>query len=263
MVFQAFIDDSRKADVFVLAGYIAPADKWAAFSNDWRELLEMKPRLDSFKMVEMSGSPERIERSSWFYRAIERHVTAAVSCVVDVPGLVSAVRKFQWPQFVKNPHELANPYYSAFYGITNILAQHQVKMGIDQPIDFIFDEQEAEKKETISGWELMRRTAEDNVLPLMGDAPQYRDDEKVLPLQAADLYAGWVRKWETEGILDGVAKLKFPWKAERDFPRLHIRLGEADFARQFAQAYARVTRRKLIAPPPYDAWLRVRFDYKV
>ena len=41
MVLQAFIDESGKNDWFVLGGYIASAEAWAAFSKDWEQILPL------------------------------------------------------------------------------------------------------------------------------------------------------------------------------------------------------------------------------
>jgi len=139
---HAYIDDSGTGDseVFVLAGYIATEESWAAFSTDWQQLVNMKSRhyrqLSYFKMNEMRSDTE-LERCSWFYRVIEKHVTAAVSCAISVPGLVKAVKEFPWPPWIYNIQVLENPYYFAFKATTDKLAQHQHQLKIDQPVDFI------------------------------------------------------------------------------------------------------------------------------
>lgn len=239
LVFQAYIDGSGTGayDVFVLAGYIAPAEEWAKFSDEWQELLDSPSlRLPYFKMSEMRHSPERRERCGWFYRVIEGHVSAAVSCVIDVAGLVKAVREFQWPPNFVNLKRLENPYFVAFKAIMNVLAQHQVKLGIDQPIDFIFDE-ESEKKTVLEGWERIKLFSTPDVRALMGDMPIYRDDKSVLPLQAADLFAWWIRHWRLEGVGGGVENLRFWWEPKVDIPRLDMSFSEEDFLAEFRKAY--------------------------
>ena len=158
LMLQAYIDDSGTgaSDIFVLAGYIAPAESWAAFSDEWVELLNAPSLpLEYFKMSEMTDTEDRRERCAAFYRVIERHVTAAVSCVVDVSDLVRAVRGFEWPQNIVNLGQLENPYYFSFKAITNVFAQHQERLRIDQPVDFIFDEQ-SEKKPCLEAWERIK-----------------------------------------------------------------------------------------------------------
>jgi hypothetical protein len=57
LVLRAYIDDSHTVQTaFVLAGYIATAENWAAFSDDWQEVLDMPPRLERFKMADAHGT---------------------------------------------------------------------------------------------------------------------------------------------------------------------------------------------------------------
>src|SRR4051812_26441335 len=61
---RAFIDDSRGHSlpkVFVLAGYISTAERWASFSDEWRRALDMSPRIAYFKYW------EAIKRRKQFY----------------------------------------------------------------------------------------------------------------------------------------------------------------------------------------------------
>jgi len=97
-----------------LAGYIAPAEAWAAFSDEWQAILEMKPPLARFKMSEAHGTwGEQLwnERLPLFYGAIERHVSAGVSMLIPYPEYSKVFRDKQYA---------ANPYYFAF---TDIIAQ--------------------------------------------------------------------------------------------------------------------------------------------
>lgn len=225
--FKAHIDASGKGDpnLLVMAGYIAPAETWAEFSREWQIRLD-QARLPYFKMSEMGARPEI---AGYFYRVIEESgVTAAISCVFKTDDLVRAVRSIKWPPYVKNLEKLENPYYLAVQQIIGNLAENQASFGISEPIDFIFDE-EAEKRHIIESWSRMKLAVPDDIRKLMGDTPIYRDDKKVLPLQAADLYAWWVRKWYLEGDMDGVKDLKFPWGAKRNIPRVHMVFEEADF----------------------------------
>lgn len=107
LVCRACIDGSGSGDphTLVLAGYIASVEQWAAFTKDWQDVLDMSPRLEYFTMNEIRR-PERVERCSWFYRVIERHVTAAISCVIDVQGLGKAVSELTYSAGIrKSIHE--------------------------------------------------------------------------------------------------------------------------------------------------------------
>ena len=93
-------------------------------------------------------------------------------------------------------------------------------LGLHSPIDFIFDDK-SEKKPCLEGWEIMKNSPDPEVVRLFGDMPTFKDSFQVLPLQAADLYSGWVRHWAHSGILEeGIDKQKFPWKTNREMTRL-------------------------------------------
>jgi|GEM_PF-1985276 len=232
LAFQAYIDDSYDDEHFILAGYIAPAEKWAEFSDEWAELLSMRSphylSLDEFKMSEMRMSPERLEQASWFYRVIEKHVTAAVSCVVYTKEQENVLREFKWPPEVKETDRLSNPFYFAFRAIINCLAQHQHKLEIDEPIDFIFDES-SEKKRVLDAWDWYVDGLPPETKKLTGDTPIFRSSDKVMPLQAADLYANWNRDWMNDKGEAGIENLDFPWEVKRDIPRLLMIFREKDF----------------------------------
>src|SRR5262249_54018655 len=151
-------------------------------------------------------SPERRERCAWFYRVIEKHVTAAVSCQIDVAGLKRAIRSFQWPPMFRGADfsPLENPYYCGFKAIIDVLAQQSKALCLHGPVDFIFDE-EHEKDLTLKAWSGIKYFSAPEFRDYMGDTPLYRDDRTTMPLQAADLYAWWVRKWALEKNPDGLA----------------------------------------------------------
>ncbi len=228
--YQAYIDSSTAAGkVMVMAGYIAPAESWARLADCWGEMLGALPPLQRpFKMKNMSHNEERLEKASWFYRIIERHVTAAISCAVRIDDLHNVWDSIVWPHTAKEPEQLRNPYWTAYISIVGGLVRHQVGMGLEEPIDLIFDN-DTEKTPIISGWDTLKATAAPQFQKLMGDTPIFRCDDKVLPLQAADLYAWWVRKWQLENIADWWLTLPFPWGAKRkDFPTLHVTMPEPD-----------------------------------
>jgi hypothetical protein len=54
MTLKAFIDESGKGDpsIFVMAGFIARAEEWAKFNDDWNAILEKPPTLEYFHMAD-------------------------------------------------------------------------------------------------------------------------------------------------------------------------------------------------------------------
>ena len=199
MVLNAYIDGSGKGDptLLVLAGYTATAEAWFEFSKEWQS---------------------RPEIAGWFYRVIEEHdIKAAVSCVIHTDDLVRVNRSIKYPSYITKVHEIENPYYWGLKTITDVLAQHQNELGLTEPVDFIFDE-ELEKAKIPRAWELMKKASDPEVAQLMGGTPIYRDDKKVVMLQAADLYAWWILKWERAGLIGAVKDLPFLGAQRRIFP---------------------------------------------
>ncbi len=112
------------------------------------------------------------------------------------------------------------------------MAQYQGELGIDEPIDFVFDD-ESEKTRLAGMWDMLKLSSSPEIRRNMGGEPIFRKDEKVLPLQAADLYAWWVRKWEADRVSGWIKDLPFPWGKQRDIRRLHVEFGEKDFLVEF------------------------------
>jgi len=240
MALNAYIDGSGTGDprFLVLAGYIAAPEAWAAFSTDWKSQLA-EAGLPYFKMHEQTARPEI---AAWFYRVIEKHdIKAAVSCVIHTDELVKVNRSIKYPPHIVRTEQIENPYYFGFKAIIDVLAQNQQKLGIEEPVDFIFDE-ESEKERTLQGWQLMKVASAPEVAKLFGKTPAYRNDKATMPLQAADLYAWWILKWEREGLLDAIRDLPFAWTVKKNIPRLAMRFRERDFLFETANGLLRHAR---------------------
>jgi hypothetical protein len=79
----------------------------------------------------------------------------------------------------------------------------------------------------------MKRAASPEVLALMGETPAFRNDETVLPLQAADLWAGVTREWGEELLAKGTVSLKVPWPTKREIPLFSLLLDQSLIRRRF------------------------------
>ena len=227
MALNAYIDGSGTGDArfLVLAGYIAAPEVWTEFSNDWKSQLD-EARLPYFKMHQQASRPEI---AAWFYRVIEKHdIKAALSCVIHTDELVRVNRSIKYPPHIVKTEQIENPYYFGFKAIIDVLAQNQQRLGITEPINFFFDE-ESEKERTLQGWELMKVASAPEIAKLYGNTPEYKNDKATMALQAADLYAWWVLKWEREGLVDAIRDLPFAWEPKKNIPRLAMRFRERDF----------------------------------
>lgn len=211
MVWQAFIDDSYKLDgYFVLAGYVATAERWAAFAKEWEALLPTHGILAGngnyhFKMSAMA-SPERRERVSAFYRVIEDHAQLSVAVVLRISDLKAAFARisipdldyFDWGAARNNYIYVFRLLFDLFHYRKDVLKKI---IPLDEKVDFIFDKQ-AEQKQILASWDRYADPYAFEVRKLLGAHPRFEDDQEFLPLQAADFWAWWVRKWAEDGVLD-------------------------------------------------------------
>jgi hypothetical protein len=90
LMLQAHIDDSKTdSQLFVLGGFIAPAEAWAAFTEEWQKELDQPPQIPEFKMTMMHRNPEWRLR---FQRIVEKYAIAALSVTIPLPALEAALR---------------------------------------------------------------------------------------------------------------------------------------------------------------------------
>lgn len=227
LVLRGYIDDSGNREhspVLVLGGWIAPVTTWLEFVPDWQAMLAMSPAIEYFKMNEaatLTGqfahwSRERAdERVALAYKTIERHIPYQVSCVVHLEPFY---RLFTPDLF---PRRMINPYYLAFTSIVSDVASQQQVHGINEEIDFIFDEQVMEWGKIADGWNDLRANASPETRHLIGSVPAFLDDRKFPPLQAADLLAWWVRR-----MVEGTAPQP-RWRSSRVIPGFQMDYNEA------------------------------------
>src|SRR5205085_5928908 len=59
--------------------------------------------------------------------------------------------------------------------------------------------------------------------PMMGDTPIFRSSHAVMPLQAADMYAWWVRHWQQDHLLGPeMAESMYWWTRHKPTPMSHM-----------------------------------------
>jgi hypothetical protein len=94
-----------------------------------------------------------------------------------------------------------DPYFVSFYGLIAFVAEDLAAKGLKAKIDFIFDVQPGQMDIVMASWERFVRISPPEVQAILGDPPIFRDDKVTMPLQAADLSAGWLRAQAADTIL--------------------------------------------------------------
>jgi hypothetical protein len=199
---QVYLDESWSPEgYFVLGGFISTEDRWKGLSAEWESMLRYgviaRDGQWHFKMAEMS-SPDGVRRVPAFARIIERHAICAISFRFRIRELRRALGDIYLPfgRLDWTSSNWGDPYY---FGCRNLmyslLTDQELKAHLPYAdnIEFIFDEN-SEKGPVIAAWEDMSKR-----LSTFGAPPRFEDDRKFLPLQAADLWSWWMRKWSEDG----------------------------------------------------------------
>jgi hypothetical protein len=254
---QAYVDDSKSEGsppFFILGGYIATAETWARFSEEWQRALDMRPRIPYFKYREalrgegeFNGASEalRMERASVMRGVIELFDLAEFGIGFRVDAYEKAFARFGGQQ-------ATNPYY---FATANLMAE--LARGLEQlllpreRLDIIFDNQMMEKDKVIAAWEwATKATAKpipsDILTEILRNPPTWRDDKDVLPLQAADMHATWLRI-DLENQRDGRPRKTMPG-ARRQLRGMGITFTEAELIARADRMEADIQRYNSLPP---------------
>jgi hypothetical protein len=243
MVLQAFIDESiGESGVWVLGGYVATAEAWALFSKEWEEMLPFgtrdKDNLYHFKMNEMARNQDRMQRVPGFFRIIEKYVSLAISCKANIIDIQRAKNRIWIPNVdVSYVEALANPWKFEFTALLDMFFHDRKAERIRQlippgeKIDFYFDER-SEKGAIIEGWEAFVSRRPDAFREFCETTPRFEDDKISPPLQAADFWAWWIRKWEENGTPEKSKNCDFGVcrASEKSYLKLEISANEDEIA---------------------------------
>ena len=199
VILQGFVDDSgsgKTEPFFALGGFISTYENWARFADAWCAALRAEPSIPYFKMS--NAYAKRGVFNGWDRSDIEAKI-AVLAGVIKSHAMVrisSAVDRRAYNRWVsgKGPEEIDDPYVLCFYQILYATFVHQRKYRWDTQIDWIFDEQGKLGPATVAIWPQFKKLAHPSVRPYIGRPPIFRDDKQFLPLQAADLYVGALRR---------------------------------------------------------------------
>lgn len=118
LMLRAFVDDSHMGQppVYILGGWIAPAETWARFSDAWQDVLWMAPRIEYFKYAEAMNSngqfngissERRDEKVRLLLKVIEDHSLFGISSIIPAStyDIVRPLReKSLYPFVFRNNH---------------------------------------------------------------------------------------------------------------------------------------------------------------
>ena len=238
MVLQAHIDGSQKdGNVLVLGGYLARADRWAEFSDRWQEILDWSPKWHKLRSKgakrKLALDPAFATRYRALYEVILQHVHASICVAVPIGALNRVCDEYGLPETQRNP------YFIAFNSLIALYVGHVAKVGIKESVELIFDDQ-SEKKHVFLAWDEYYSSMPRRFKKLIEGTPVFKEDSKVLPLQAADLFVSWKREqFEKDGSIVSKLEPLMPWESQgADHAHIYGQLDEPEMIRVLTQTVA-------------------------
>lgn len=197
LMLQAYFDGSTQQDTaLIFAGHLASVDTWLKFSGEWEELLTIHPRLEAFKMSDMTAynsdgslklNTSTMERAMFHYKLIDRLPIFGLSCAIPIHDLTKVISELGIDTYWNNP------YYLAWRAVITMALEGAGLLGLIDPIEFIFDEQ-SDKVRVINSWDNFYNSCPISYRRKIQGTPSFKDDKNIMPLQAADLIAWWARR---------------------------------------------------------------------
>ena len=219
MTVQAYVDDSGSTDgpVFVLGGFIANVEQWCAFSVDWNAALNQPPTANYFKMREaawLNGQfdkrrgwteEKRNERVIQLAGIIRKHAIVRIHAQIRHADFIQVIRDRRVPV---RRFAVDSPYILLAENLILRVALNSSLLGIGEPCDFVFDEQQGISTELLKWWPSFRacieRSRDQKLIKMVGARPKFEDEKDFMPLQGADLYAWHLRRYvHSSASLDG------------------------------------------------------------
>jgi hypothetical protein len=195
---RAFFDDSGigQSPVYCLAGLVSNAAVWAEFSNEWSTTLKSPPSLNYWKTTHAISFRGQFTR--WDREDRDQKLREFIEIISKYPVVPFAftVNHGDWID-VFGGHERLTPYAYMLMTVYRSLGEILAENGLsNEPVDFIFDNQPERISEITRNWSSFVDSAPSHYGGTLKNFPIFENEKKVLPLQAADLVAWYVRKQE-------------------------------------------------------------------
>lgn len=201
MQIQAFVDDSGgkgHSRHFVLAGLVATAGSWVAFSSEWKACLAAQPAIPLFKMSEAASrskafggfsSQARDDKLRSLARVINRHASFVVSSVIEMDAAKISPTSHLKP--------FRDPYFWPFHTLITGICFDLWDLGVREKFEIVFDEQlifGPRARRWYPFWKEMMRVKYPEESAIFPEDVFFRTDHDMVPLQAADLFAWCIRR---------------------------------------------------------------------
>jgi hypothetical protein len=230
---RGFFDESDTSEpddkqVFLLGGWVASADTWDRFSDDWNKVLRKRPPIRYFKHNEAKGRSGQFEgwdatdadaKIMTLARVIDEHINPSRQDYGFFTGMKPELLRFLYGRSpastkqIRSALKLTTAYHFCCFNLTACIAQHELKLDRASPVDFVFDEGSGALLECASVVAEIKPLMRPELATRIGTITEGNDKE-LAPLQAADLLVGQGCTMLKRGKPDA------PWKVLARKPRI-------------------------------------------
>jgi hypothetical protein len=209
--FDESVSDVGTKD-YVMAGYVQSVEVWERFSDEWAAVLEASPSLRAFHMSEVWSalrSTGTLRETNSFFGWKKEEIQTKLD------ALTSIIRKYHpWSiecrlsssDFKTHieevaPYDLRSPWLWCYFGIIKKLAELHLTMGLSDKVELVFDEKDEEVNRALFFYQGFTEFFTPAQRAMLSGSPQFKDDEKVVPLQAADILVWTLRRNGTDSSI--------------------------------------------------------------
>ena len=194
-MFKAYIDESgihSEADMFVLAGYLAPEKEWDRFTKQWQAVLD-EYSITAFHAVECNGNKGEFSKFKDKREERNQFVEKLLTTISRRPRIIPInvglpPREFPDPQHSKGQARAGHPYYVCMKMFVVCAIEIMKRMfPKEKKIGFVFDRQDQFDGRAIAVFNgIVEEEFEGTELL---DDIAFRSKKLHIPLQAADALA--------------------------------------------------------------------------
>lgn len=212
----AYMDESRTDEgkpYPVIGGYIAPVEEWLAFSGEWKAVLS-DAGLTGFHAADCWSNDKPFDdRRRWNMPAKERLVNKLLTVIEQhaIKSIVTAVDNDAYLESIGDRQVTANKQgsqYELCATSSAILVGKFAEALSPFPVSFVFDFGNRYRHQFERGYAIARIGPQSFVRYL--GALTFASDERVMPLQAADLFA-WTTARTVHDVLVEKKDPSVPW----------------------------------------------------
>lgn len=121
------------------------------------------------------------------YRVIDKYPIFGIGCAIPLAPFYKVVADLNVASMWNNP------YYFAWRAVVTLSFEGAKLLGLIDPMEFIFDTQ-SDKVNVIGQWDNYYESVPIITRHKLKGPPSFKNDEDVMPLQAADMIAWWARR---------------------------------------------------------------------